>query len=87
MENNEAAQKRERKSWIMKVDLQPSHSIKHNNIHIIGVPEKEEREKGAEDLLKENFPNLGMKQISISRRYRELSSKSTKAGQHQIYCS
>ena len=39
-----------------------SHSIKHSNIHIIGVPE-EERAKRAENLLEEtlaeNFSNLG----------------------------
>ena len=36
---------------------------KINNLHIIGVPEGEKREKGAENLFKEimaeNFPNLG----------------------------
>ena len=38
-------------------------NIKHNNIHIIGAPEEEEREKGAENIFEEiivkNFPNLG----------------------------
>ena len=38
-------------------------NIKHTNIHIIGVPEGEERQKGAENILEniiaENFPNLG----------------------------
>ena len=38
-------------------------NIKHTNIHIIWVPEGEERDKGAENLLEEimaeNFPNLG----------------------------
>ena len=37
-------------------------NIKHTNIHIIGVPEGEERDKGAENLFEEiiaeNFPNL-----------------------------
>ena len=37
----------------------------HTNIHIIGVPEGEEREKGAEnifgDIIAENFPNLSSK--------------------------
>ena len=38
-------------------------NIKHNNIHIIGVPEGEEREKGPEKIFEEtiveNFPNMG----------------------------
>ena len=36
---------------------------KQNNIHIIGVPEKEETEKGIEsvfeEIIDENFPKLG----------------------------
>ena len=40
-----------------------SGTIKHNNIRIIGIPEEEERGKGAESVLKgiiaENFPDLG----------------------------
>ena len=38
-------------------------NIKYNNIHIIGVPEGEEREKGPEkifeEIVVENFPNMG----------------------------
>ena len=38
-------------------------NIKHNNIHIFGVPEGEEREKGPEkifeEIIVENFPNMG----------------------------
>ena len=38
-------------------------NIKPNNIHIIGVPEGEEREKGLEkifeEIIVENFPNMG----------------------------
>ncbi|KAF0878141.1 LORF1 protein, partial [Crocuta crocuta] len=40
-----------------------SDTIKRNDIPIIGIPEEEEREKGAEGVLEqiiaENFPNLG----------------------------
>ena len=40
-------------------------NIKHNNIHVIGVPEGEEREKGPEKIFEEiivkNFPNIGKK--------------------------
>ena len=31
-----------------------SDSIKHNNIHIVGAPEEEKREKGAENLPEKN---------------------------------
>ena len=38
-------------------------NIKRNNIHIIGVPQGEEREKGPEKIFEEiivkNFPNMG----------------------------
>ena len=38
-------------------------NIIYNNIHIIGVPEGEEREKGpekiSEEIIVENFPNMG----------------------------
>ena len=38
-------------------------NIKCNNIHIIGVPEGEETEKGPkkifEEIIVENFPNMG----------------------------
>ena len=38
-------------------------NIKRNNIHIIGFPEEEEREKGpkkiSEEIIVENFPNMG----------------------------
>ena len=38
-------------------------NVKHNNIHIIGVPERKEREKGKEkifeELIAENFHNMG----------------------------
>lgn len=40
-----------------------SNSIRHSNIHIIGVPEREEGEKGAENLFEEisaeKLPILG----------------------------
>ena len=62
MENNEAEKKRERKILDHECRLRElSNSLKHNKIHIIGVPE-EEKEKGAESLFEqiraENFPYL-----------------------------
>ena len=39
------------------------NNIKHNNMHIIGVLEVEEREKGSEkiseEITSENYPNMG----------------------------
>ena len=50
-------------------------NIKHNNIHIIGVSEREEREKGPEKIFEENivknFPNMGKKIATTSRKQRE----------------
>ena len=43
-------------------------NVKHTNIHIIGVPEGEEREKGTEkifqEIIGENFPNIGKKPLT-----------------------
>ena len=38
--------------------------IKRTNIHIIGVPEGEERDKQPEKVLAENFPNMGKKIVN-----------------------
>ena len=39
------------------------YNIKHTNIHIIGVPEREERKKGPEkifeNIIAKNFPTVG----------------------------
>ena len=61
MENNEAEQRKERIMGHENRLRELSDSIKCNNIHIIGISEKEE--KGTENLLEEiigeNFPKLG----------------------------
>ena len=64
MENKESEKKKERKVKDYKGRLRDlSDLLRCNKICIIGIPEDEEREKGAESLLKqitaENFPNLG----------------------------
>ena len=50
-------------------------NIQCNNIHIIGVPEGEEREKRPEkiyeEIIVENFPNMGKKIPPKSRKRRE----------------
>ena len=90
MESNQAEQKREKRSMQNENRLsQFSDSTRYISIHIIGVPEEEKREKGAENLFEEikaeNFPIWGSKQISRSRRHRESPRKSTKVGPHQTY--
>ena len=43
-------------------------NIKHTNIRIIGVPEEEEKKKGTEkifeEIIVENFPNMGKKTVN-----------------------
>ena len=43
-------------------------NIKHTNIRIIGVPEEEEKKKGTEkifeEVIVENFPNMGMEIVN-----------------------
>uniref|UniRef100_A0A8C9D9S9 L1 transposable element RRM domain-containing protein n=1 Tax=Panthera leo TaxID=9689 RepID=A0A8C9D9S9_PANLE len=65
MEKEEAEKKRDKKkSRSVRGRIRElSDAMKHNNLRIIGIPEEEEREKGAEGVLEqniaENFPDLG----------------------------
>uniref|UniRef100_A0A8C8W9N3 L1 transposable element RRM domain-containing protein n=1 Tax=Panthera leo TaxID=9689 RepID=A0A8C8W9N3_PANLE len=63
MENNEAKKKRETKVKDLEGKLKElSNLLKHNNIHIIGIPEDEERKEAGslcEQIIAENFLNLG----------------------------
>ena len=63
MANNEAEQKREKNIQNENRLRELNDLFKCSNIHIIGVPEEEEREKGAEKLFQkiiaEYFPNVG----------------------------
>ena len=88
MESNEAEQKNERIIMQNENTLREiSGPIKNNNICIISNPKREERETGAENLSEEitaeNFPDLGRKQLSRSRRHRSSPQKSTLGGPHQ----
>ena len=57
-DNNEAEKKRERKVLDRECRLRYlSDSLKHRNIPNVGVPEEEEREKGAEVLCKQIIAN------------------------------
>ena len=85
MEHNEAAMKRERKILGHECRLREiSDTIKCNNIHIIGVPEEErikESEGLFEQIIVENFHNLGKETDIKSKKHKELPSTSIKAGQ------
>ena len=50
-------------------------NIKHTNVQIIGIPEEEEKKKGSEkifeEILVENFPNMGkeiVNQVQVVQR-------------------
>ena len=54
-------------------------NFKCTNIHIIGVPEGEEREKGPEkifnEIIVENFPNMGKKSFTQIQEAQQISYK------------
>ena len=64
MEKEEAEKKRDKKIQEYEGKIRElSDTLKRNNIRIIGIPEEDERGKGAEGVLEEiiaeNFPELG----------------------------
>ena len=64
MEKEESEKKRDKKIQEYEGRIRElSDAMKQNNIRIIGIPEEEEREKGAEGVLEqiivENSPDLG----------------------------
>ena len=52
----------------MKTVRELWNNFKHTNIHVIGVAEGEEREKGPEKIFREiiadNFPNMGKETLT-----------------------
>ena len=56
-------------------------NMKHNNICITGIPEREEKDQGIENLFQkvmmENFPNLRRKKSPKSRKHRESQERGT----------
>ena len=58
-----------------------------NNIHIIGIAEREEEEEGMENLFEkvmmENFPNLMREHSPKSRKHRESQARGTQRGPPQ----
>ena len=59
-------------------------STKRNNIHIIGIPEKEEGEQGLENLFEkvmmEKFPNLMREKVTQIRKHTESQSRGMQRG-------
>ena len=53
--------------------------MKHNNIHIIGIPEGEEEEQGIQNLcekvMMENFPNLMKEKVTQIQETQRVPSK------------
>ena len=69
MEITDAEQKKEKRLKRNEESLRELwDNIKCTNIHIIGMTEREEREKGTEKILEEiiakNFPNMGKESIT-----------------------
>ena len=80
MEITDAEQKREKR---LKKN-EESHrelwdNVKRTNIRIIGVPEGEEREKGTEkifqEIIAENFPNMGKEPFTQIQKLNEYHVK------------
>jgi len=69
MEITDAEQKREKRLKTNKESLRELwDNMKCTNIHITGVPEGEEREKETEkifqEIIAENFPNMGKESLT-----------------------
>ena len=54
-------------------------NIKHTNIRIIGVPEEEEKKKGSEkifeEIIVENFPNMGKEIVRKKGKISKIENK------------
>ena len=69
MEITDVEEKREKRLKTNKESLRELWgNVKCTNIHIIGVPEGEEREKGTEkifqEIIAENLPNMGKEPLT-----------------------
>ena len=62
-------------------------NMKHNNIHIIGIPGGKEEEQGIENVFEkvmmENFPNLMREKVTQSRKHRGSQSGGIQRGSLQ----
>ena len=80
MEIMDTEQKREKRSKTNEEHLRELwNNVKHTNIHIIGMPEGEEREKETEkifqEIIAEKFPNMERKHSLKSRKRSEYHIK------------
>ena len=69
MEITDAEQKREKRLRTNEESLRELwDNIKCTNIHVIGMPERREREKGTEtifqEIIAEHFPNTGKESLT-----------------------
>ena len=72
VEITDAEQKREKRLKTNEESLRELwDNVKSTNIHIIGVPEGEEREKGTEkifqEIIAEKFPNMGKESTTSTK--------------------
>ena len=79
MEKEEAEKKRDKKIQEYERRIRElSDAIKWNNIHIIGIAEEDRGAEGVlEQIIAENFPDLGKEKALKSKRHRELHSDIT----------
>ena len=87
-ENKEAEQKRDKQILDHKERIREISDTIRRNIRIIGIPEEEERERGAEGILEriigENFLNMAKGTSIKIQEGQRTPSKSTRTGPHPI---
>ena len=66
---------------------EPWENIKPTNICVLGVPEREDREKGLEKIFKEitaeKFSNVWKQIVTETRKFRESQAGSTQVRTHK----
>ena len=64
-------------------------NMKHNNIHLIGIPEGEEEEQGIENLFQkvmmENFPNLMREKVKQIQEKQSSNQEEPKEAHFKIH--
>ena len=76
LEDKLIEKKEQEESWYKQLKIHESRireindTMKHSNVRIIGIPEREEKERRLEDIVEqilyENFPSLGMEPVFVS---------------------